>query len=251
MKIREKLHGETNDGYKGAWREGGPGPDGIVPPDGILAQKKPETRRAADFLIDTIHAHPHEIVVVAIGPLTNIAIALAEDPEIATLSKEIVVMGGGIQTLPEFNFWMDPEAARRVLRAPWPKVTLSPENICRQAPFTLEVAKAASAGDTPIARYFNDVFLRRVVEHPVTSLMYDQIAVLSLIKPEVVTRSEDMWLDVEIDHGAFYGATLSWDSSRKPPPGVRKVNVQLDLDYPRFIETFLDLMKRPTASSSE
>ena len=72
--------------------------------------------------------------------------------------------------------------------------------------------------------------------------MYDQITALSLLEPEVVTRTEEMWLDVEIDHGASYGATLAWNSSRTPPPGVRKVNVQLDLDYPRFIEAFLELM---------
>jgi inosine-uridine nucleoside N-ribohydrolase len=245
MKLREALYGETSEGgYKGAWSEGRPDPDHVVPPDGTLAQKMPESTRADDFLIETIRTHPNEVVVMAIGPLTNVAIALAADPEIASLAKELVVMGGGIRTLPEFNFWMDPEAARRVLRAPWPKITLTPLNICEQAPFTLEVAKAASNGDTSIARYFNDTFLRRIVEHPVTSLMYDQIAALSFLEPAVVTRSEEMWIDVQIDHGPSYGLTLFWDAQRTPPPGVRKANVQFDLDYPRFIELFLELMKK-------
>ena len=248
MNLRETLYGETSEsGYKGAWSEGRPGPDHVVPPDGTLPQKKPESTRAGTFLIEAIRAHPHEVVVMAIGPLTNVAIALAADPDIAELSKELVVMGGGIQTLPEFNFWMDPEAARRVLRAPWPKITVTPLNICEQAPFTLEVAKAASKGDSPIARYFNDTFLRRIVEHPVTSLMYDQIAVLSFLEPEVVTRAEELWIDIEIDHGPSYGLTLFWDSDRTPPPGVRKAKVQLDLDYPRFIELFLELMNKPPA----
>jgi inosine-uridine nucleoside N-ribohydrolase len=245
MRIRENLYGETSDGgYKGAWRDGGPGPDDVVPPDGSLAERQPESAHAADFLIEAIRAHPNDVVVAAIGPLTNVALAVAKDPEIATLTKELVIMGGGIDTLPEFNFWMDPEAARMVLRAPWPKVTLTPLNICRQAPFTPEVAKAASEGDSPIAHYFADTFLQRISSHPVSPLMYDQIAVLSLLEPDLIIRSEPMWLDAEIDHGALYGATLFWKGNRTPPPGVRKVNVHVDLDYPRFIERFLALMKK-------
>ena len=114
--------------------------------------------------------------------------------------------------------------------------------------FTLEVAKAASEGDSPIARYFNDTFLRRIVEHPVTSLMYDQIAVLSFLEPQVVTRSEEMWIDVQIDHGPPTASPCFGTRAVHPPPGVRKANVQFDLDYPRFIELFLELMKKSPVS---
>ena len=153
-------------------------------------------------------------------------------------------MCGGIDTLPEFNFWMDPEAARIVLRAPWRAVVVTPLNICRQAPFTKEVAaKVAAEGDSPIAKYFAETFLKRHWA-PVSPLMYDQIAVLSLLEPDVVRRSEDIYLDVEIDHGVFYGGTLHWQSRRQPPSGVRKVEVLFDLDYPRFVEEFVALMTR-------
>ncbi len=246
-KRREALFGETSDGgYKGAWREEGPGPRDVSPPDGKFAEKKAESSHAVNFILETIHRHPGEVVLAAIGPLTNVALALAKDPTIASLAKEIIIMGGGIGTLPEFNFWMDPEAARMVLRAPWQKVSIAPLNICEQAPFTRDVATAAADGDSPISGYFADTSLSRS-EHAASPLMYDQIAVLALIEPGVIARSEEMPVDIEIDHDASYGAMLYWDDRRKPPAGVRNATVQLDLDYPRFIQAFLELMKRPAA----
>ena len=245
MRLRESLYGETSEGgYKGAWKPDGPGRDDVRPPDTQFAQNTAEAGSAVEFIISTIRENPGEVVVAAIGPLTNIAIAVALDPEVASLTGKLVIMGGGIGTRPEFNFWMDPEAARMVLRAPWPEVVVTPLNICWQAPFTQEVARAAAEGDSPIARYFADTY---VEDHwaPVTSLMYDQIAVLSLLEPGVVKRSETLWLDVEIDHGPSYGTTLSWDDSVDPPPGTRQVEVLFDLDYPRFVEHFVRLMARP------
>jgi inosine-uridine nucleoside N-ribohydrolase len=248
MIRREKVYGETSDGgYKGAWREGGPRKDEVAPPDGARAAIRPREKHAADFLIETLRSRPREVVVAAIGPLTNVALALAKDPGIASLARELVVMGGGIGRLPEFNFWMDPEAARMTLRADWPKVTLTPINIAEQAPFTLETAGALAAVDSPIGRYFQSAHVGRVAAHPVTPLMYDQIAILALLEPDTVRRSEEMFLDVEVDHGALYGQTLYWDSERRPPPDARKAKVLLDLDTPRFMESFVERMKRPPA----
>ena len=246
MSRREKVYGETSDGgYKGAWRDGGPASDKVVPPDGVFASIRPREKHAADFLIETLRSRPREVVVAAIGPLTNVALALAKDPGIASLARELVVMGGGIGRLPEFNFWMDPEAARITLRAEWPRVTLTPINIAEQAPFTLEAARSLASLDSAIGRYFQAAHAGRVAAHPVTPLMYDQIAILALLEPGTVRRSEEMFLDVEVDHGAFYGQTLYWDSERRPPEGVRKATVLLDLDTSRFMEVFSGLMKKP------
>jgi inosine-uridine nucleoside N-ribohydrolase len=153
-------------------------------------------------------------------------------------------MGGGIGRPPEFNFWMDPEAARITLRADWRQVTVTPINIAEQAPFTLEAARALASIDSPIGRYFKTAHVDRVASHPVTPLMYDQIAVLALLEPSVVRRSKEVLIDVEVDHGAFYGATLTWASDKRAPEGVRKARVLLDLDAPRFLEAFSDLMKK-------
>ena len=73
------------------------------------------------------------------GPMTNIALALRLDPEVATLAKELVLMGsgmyattGGINSIDgrrEFNWWFDPEAVRIAMRAPWKKITITPIDI--------------------------------------------------------------------------------------------------------------------------
>lgn len=250
MSRREELYGETSEGgYKGAWREGGPGPAEVAPPGGRFATRAPEEGHAVSFIIETIRSHPGEVVLVAIGPLTNVALAVAKDPEIPRLSRSLVIMGGGIATLPEFNFWMDPEAARMVLRAPWPEVTVTPLNISRQAPFTREVAERAARASGPIGEYFRGIQLTRDWDE-VSPLMYDQIAVLSLLQPDLVTRTEEMWLDVEIDHGASYGTTLFWKDGRRPAPGAHRVAVQMELDYPSFVDAFIELMTRPMATSS-
>ena len=85
----------------------------------------PHALSAADFIIKTIHEHPNEVVLVPIGPLTNIALALKKDPSIAHKVKEVVIMGGAahekgnVSPAAEANIWNDPHAAQIVFEAPW------------------------------------------------------------------------------------------------------------------------------------
>ena len=108
---------------------------------------KPIDEDAAHFLIRQVHAHPHQVTIYAAGPLTNIALAVALDPEFAALTKGIVFMGSSLNpqtsdpefaTSPrhEFNFWFDPEAAHIVLRADWPRIDVTTVDISIKAPFT-------------------------------------------------------------------------------------------------------------------
>ena len=86
-----------------------------------------------------INAHPNEVTIWAGGPLTNIALALRLDPQVATLAKELVLMGagfnvgqGGIHRVNgrrEFNWWFDPESVRIAMSAPWRKITITPVDI--------------------------------------------------------------------------------------------------------------------------
>ncbi|MDR1886075.1 MAG: nucleoside hydrolase [Synergistaceae bacterium] len=81
---------------------------------------------AVDFIIKTVNDNPdNEVTILAIGPLTNIALALRKDPSIAGKVKEIVYMGGSFymkgnsSAVAEFNWWADPEAAKMCVRTPW------------------------------------------------------------------------------------------------------------------------------------
>src|SRR5271156_6691315 len=86
---------------------------------------KTDPRFAPDLIIQMIHDHPHQITLLPIGPLTNIALALLKDPSIVPLVKEVIIMGGSISggnvdAAAEANIFNDPEAAQIVFQAGWP-----------------------------------------------------------------------------------------------------------------------------------
>jgi inosine-uridine nucleoside N-ribohydrolase len=88
-----------------------------------------DARPAHRFMIETVRAHPGEVTLLAVGPLTNLALALADDPQIASLVKQVVIMGGAFGTVgvlgnvtpaAEANILGDPDAADIVFGAAWP-----------------------------------------------------------------------------------------------------------------------------------
>ena len=99
-----------------------------------------EASFAPDLIIKLVHQYPHEITLVPVGPLTNIALALRKDPAIVPLVKEVVLMGGGISggnatAAAEANIYNDPEAARAVFEAGWP-LTMVGLNVAEKTLFT-------------------------------------------------------------------------------------------------------------------
>ena len=100
---------------------------GDLPP--VRPAGRADPRPAARFLAEAAAAHPGEVTICAVGPLTNLAAALALDPGIASNVARVVVMGGAVECPgnvnadAEANIWNDPHAAAAVLKAGWP-VTL-------------------------------------------------------------------------------------------------------------------------------
>src|SRR4029453_11173329 len=95
------------------------GPDGLAGISLPPARLAPDPRFAPDLIIELVHKYPHEITLVPLGPLTNVALALSKDPSIAGLVKEVVLMGGAVSggnvdAVAEFNIYVDPEAAHVV-----------------------------------------------------------------------------------------------------------------------------------------
>lgn len=106
-----------------------------------------ESRNAAQFIVDTVRARPGEVSLVAVGPLGNLAAALQLAPEIVTLVRQVVVMGGSIREggnvtpVAEANIFNDAHAAQKVLTAGWPltlvgldvthRCILTPEHMSR------------------------------------------------------------------------------------------------------------------------
>lgn len=125
----DPLAGSYDGGAPGVHGDNGIG--GIALPESGL---RPVAEDAPDMLIRLAHEHPGELVVLAVGPLANLAVALRRDPSIAALVRDVVVMGGAVYApgnitpTAEANIWHDPEAAAEVLAAEW-RVTLVPLDI--------------------------------------------------------------------------------------------------------------------------
>jgi len=210
-------------------------------------QAQPGT--AAEFIVRMVHQYPGEVVLWAGGPLTNYALALKLDPGVARLAKEFVLMGSGLyadkgaidpgahDARREFNWWFDPEAAQIVLRAPWKKMTITPIDISVKTRLTDDLRATVTKADTPVTRY--------LAKYSLSGYMWDEIAGAGLIDPSMITVQKQLYMDIDIDHGASYGKTIFWDASAKVPPYVRLANVQFDLDTAKFYKLYIDLMTRP------
>jgi purine nucleosidase len=203
---------------------------------------------AVHFLIRQVRAHPHEVTIYAAGPMTNIALAIRIDPEFAGLTKGIVMMGGSLNpetddpefaTSPrhEFNFWFDPEAARIVLRADWPRVDVTTVDVSIKAPFTEKMLAAIEKAQTPAAKYIAAWSQDRYY-------LWDELAACAWLEPSLITKEKVLYMDVDVSHGPGYGDTLTWTEAFKPATGVRQVHAQVDVNLARFQEMFVGLMTR-------
>jgi len=207
---------------------------------------KPSTRRprrehAAAFLISEIERHPGEVTILAIGPMTNIALALRMKPAIETKIKRVVFMGGNVRVpgnasgAAEFNFWFDPEAAQIVLRSRIPEKVMFGLDICNTAPIKNAQFEEIVAVRTPITELYRADLGDRYpgfLKHPAaTGYMWDSLAAAYLLDPGFVTKSETRYLDVMTSWGKFYGSTVPLD--RRVAPDATPVHVMLELDYRR------------------
>ncbi len=101
------------------------GKNGLANVELPTSKCKVDSRFGPDLIIGLVHASPHEITLVPVGPLTNIALAVEKDPSIVPLVKEVILMGGSISggnvnAAAEANIYNDPEAAQIVFQAGWP-----------------------------------------------------------------------------------------------------------------------------------
>jgi len=255
----EALYGKFR--YKGCWSDFSKRPESTPPafragyhePDVIpsLVEGSPHTKAidetAAQFIVRMVHQYPGEVVIWAGGPLTNVALALRLDPEVATLAKELVLMGsgmyaniGGINTIDgrrEFNWWFDPEAVRIAMRAPWKKITITPIDISVKTVVNPAVKKAIAQADTPVARY--------LTQYSVESFMWDELSAAAMIDPLIITGQKQLYVDIDVDHGPSYGETLFWDPGTVVPPYERVATVQFDVDTQKLYDLYIKLMTQP------
>jgi inosine-uridine nucleoside N-ribohydrolase len=140
METEQKLFGQL--GWMGAFNRPEPESYLNLHPDQIpymgYPKLKPQEKHGVQYLIDEIKSNPGEVTILAIGPLTNIALAIRLEPEIISLVKRIVYMGGAFDVpgnmtpAAEFNWWFDPEAAKMSVRAPFPDQLIVGLDVCEK-----------------------------------------------------------------------------------------------------------------------
>ena len=216
---------------------GDDGIGGVSLPDPV---RVPESRHAVEWLAELLLARPAGTVdVLALGPLTNIARLILEEPEAAKRIGRIIAMGGAIHEhgnvgpRAEFNLWADPEAAAAVVTSRLPLV-LIPLDVTRRVRAARTLLETLSASGKPLASmvasliesYFESTANRE------SRPLHDPCVMLFALAPELF-RVEELRLSVNIGTVEEAGA-LTIDENGHP------VQVALDIDGPAA----LDLLAR-------
>lgn len=185
-----------------------------------------DPRSAHQFIIDTVRAQPGEVTLVAVGRMTNLALALKADPDFAALVKEVIVMGGAFDvngnTSPaaEANIHGDPEAADLVFTAPW-RVTVVGLDVTLKTVMTSGyLAEMAVTGGkavqllSDISQFYIDFYKHRVGDGMV---VHDSCACVYLVAPELFkTRSGPIRV---VCGGIADGQTIQKPDGKRFPPG--------------------------------
>jgi purine nucleosidase len=204
-------------------------------------------QHAIDFLIEKILAAPGEITLVAIGPLTNVALAIRQEPRIVQALKEIVIMGGALRSegnttaLAEFNTYVDPHAAHIVYHAGIP-TTLVPLDVTYKCILTPGDVKRLRYTDSPITAFVADATRFYMEFHDEFQkiegcVINDPLALALTFAPELCTYQE-LPVDVDLSGGISMGKTVAdfYNYGKKPA----NMRVALGVRARDFIDLFVE-----------
>jgi purine nucleosidase len=204
---REYTHAQWFHGSDGLGDRGYPAP-----------RRSPHPSRAVDAMIACIHENPG-ITLVTLGPLTNVALAVAKDPQIADKVARCVVMGGNpccegnVTPAAEYNMWADPEAARIVLRSKMPVELVGWHLSRNEAVLNREDIQRALDRATPLARFaiecnFTAREAYRIQTGEIGISLPDPIAMAIAIDPSICVLASSHFVDIEVAGELTRGATI-------------------------------------------
>lgn len=229
--LAPETHGNTGIGY-------------AHPPE---PSSQPSNNHAVELLIDKIMGAPEEFTVVAIGPLTNLALALRLEPGIADAVQEVFIMGGAINysgnttPLAEFNTFCDPHAAHIVYHSGMP-ITLVPLDVTYKVILTQADVDYLLKTVSPIPRFIADATRFYMEFHDEYQkiqgcVINDPLALALVMQPQLVD-TQDLYVNVDIQGGVSMGKTFAdfFQMEKKPP----NMKVALDVRPREFIDFFLE-----------
>ena len=231
------------------------GRDGLGDHDYPAPRKSAQRKPAIEAILETIEANPG-IVLVTLGPLTNIALALQRKPQIAERVSRCVVMGGApccegnVTPAAEYNIWCDPEAARIVMRGGLP-IELVGWHLCRgEAALNPQEIDRVWEFGTPVASFAiecnsraREAYLEQTGEHGIS--LPDPVAMSVALEPAIVTSQSEHYVDVETGSELTRGMTVvdrlnvagnerNRDVWAPVLDNGRKVKVDWSIDVPRW-----------------
>jgi inosine-uridine nucleoside N-ribohydrolase len=220
-----------------------------IPP----ARSKKQDRHAVDWLIETYMESDGDIILVPVGPLTNVAAAIRKEPRILDKIPELVIMGGAhnhgnTTASAEFNIWVDPEAARIVVNCGRP-IRMIPLDATHRALVSQEDCARLRALGTPAAQAAATFTEKRITGYDLIQPMHrlgaapvhDALAVCAIIDPSIVT-TQFINVDVETRGELTDGCTVcdfKHRSQREP-----NVHFATDADEPKFVRMLMEILGR-------
>ena len=250
------------------------GRDGLGNTNRPAPRRGPGSEDAVAQMLRITREHPGEIDIVAVGPLTNLGLALCIDPTLAERTRTVTVMGGTIihegnaSATGEANIWHDPEAAQLVFSAPW-RATMVGLDVTQDTRLrTKELAEIESLGTTrsryatEILAHYLDVYQRTFGARECP--LHDPLAAGIAVDPSYIVEALRLSIDVSLA-GANRGATIvdrrSWmapatnESERRErsggdvgapkdeSAGAPLVTIPMRVDGPRFVRDLIATLK--------
>lgn len=226
------------------------GPNGLCGAHFVVAQRH-HRHSSVKVICDEVRAAPGEVTVIATGPLSNIAAALQQQPDLAGLVGHLIILGGtlagpgNVTAAAEFNIYCDAEAARAVFRSPVTK-TLIPIDLTSRVVLELDVLERIPDGGSRRGE-----LLRQILPGAFRAYrqqlglegirLHDTVAVVAALRPELFT-TEPMYGDVETDGTLTHGVTVF--DRRHLPESPPNMDVAVDMDTKAVTECILNGLTR-------
>jgi purine nucleosidase len=214
-------------------------------------KSKSIVQKGCDFLVEQVMSNPGEITLVAIGPLTNLALAIRQEPRIVEAVKEVFIMGGAIRhegnttPLAEFNTYVDPHAAHIVYHSGMP-ITLTPLDVTYQCILLAEDVARLQKIESPIPDFIADATRFYMEFHDEYQgiqgcVINDPLTLALTFAPDLCNYSE-YYVDVDISGGVSMGKTFAdfYKMTGKPA----NMKVALDVRPRVFIDLFVERMEQ-------